>query len=241
MKPIRNKSFGQSMMTFITATDTGAGKTLLTALLLVFLREKHELALAVKPFCTGSLEDYQLFNALQNQALTAEEACPFFFPEPAAPLVAARKHRQSIALSDVIARIKDQALHCEHLLVEGIGGIMVPLGEGYSVLDLMVGLGAPVIVVARNQLGILNHTLLTAKVLHDAGIQNVLYVLMGTKQRNFATRTNERILVELLAPDPVFSLPYFGDHLDQPGAIRSILKRAKGVLARIVKPRAACG
>ena len=83
---------------FITGTDTGVGKTVLTGLLLHHLREKGVRALAMKPFCSGSRRDVKLLKALQNSELTDDEINPYYFKEAVAPLVAARMHHKIIQL-----------------------------------------------------------------------------------------------------------------------------------------------
>ncbi len=98
---------------FVTGTDTGVGKTLLTGLLLCHLRRRGVNALAMKPFCSGGRNDIELIQALQNHALPDEEVNPFYFPEPLAPLVAARKHRRRISLSQVLRSIERVETQCE--------------------------------------------------------------------------------------------------------------------------------
>src|SRR5579859_4085747 len=124
---------------FITGTDTGVGKTLLTALLLFHLRKKGVRALAMKPFCSGGRGDIHLLQSLQPGELSDDEANPFYFPQPLAPLVAAKKNHQ-IRLSDVLARIQKITRKCERLLIEGSGGLLVPLGENFTVADLIAAL-----------------------------------------------------------------------------------------------------
>ena len=118
---------GESRIVFVTGTDTGAGKTLLTGLLLHHLRQNGCHALAMKPFCSGSRADVEFLRAVQDDDLTLDEINPFFFAEPVAPLVAARKHNRLIRAPEVLRRIKGLAAQCECLLIEGIGGVMVPL------------------------------------------------------------------------------------------------------------------
>src|SRR2546429_4432134 len=91
---------------FITGTDTGVGKTVLTGLLVTHLRNQGTDALAIKPFCSGSRADAKLLQAIQDRELTLEEINPFYFPEPVAPLVAARLHRRAITLRQVLAHIE---------------------------------------------------------------------------------------------------------------------------------------
>src|SRR6476469_2720446 len=100
---------------FITGTDTGVGKTLLTGLLLCHLRARGARALALKPFCSGSRGDAQLLHDLQDGDLTLEEVNPFYFPEPVAPLVSARKHKRKIPLDEVIQHISSVATRVEQI------------------------------------------------------------------------------------------------------------------------------
>src|SRR5262249_51966743 len=138
---------------FITGTDTGVGKTLLTGLLVCHLRASGCHALAMKPFCSGGRADVDFLRVAQDRELTADEINPFYFREPIAPLVAARKRHIKIRLPDVLRAISDILARCECLLIEGSGGLLVPLGEGYTVADLISKLNCEVIVVSRNRLG----------------------------------------------------------------------------------------
>jgi dethiobiotin synthetase len=136
---------------FVTGTDTGVGKTVLTALLLSHLRQTGSRALAIKPFCSGGRADEELLHALQDGDLTLDEVNPFHFPEPLAPLVAARKCNQQISLKAALAQIPPQFKvqgskfkvqnSTSHsplnplpytLFIEGAGGLLAPLGEPNS-------------------------------------------------------------------------------------------------------------
>src|SRR4051812_24374946 len=153
---------------FITGTDTGVGKTVLTALLLQHLRQKKVHALAMKPFCSGDRADVEMLQKLQPGELTDSEMNPYFFAEPVAPFVAANKLGKTIRLRDVVRKISNIQKRCDVLLMEGIGGVMVPLGKGFCVHDLIIALNATAIVVSQNKLGTINHTLLTVSVLQNA-------------------------------------------------------------------------
>ena len=219
---------------FITGTDTGVGKTLLTGLLLHHLRQSGCHALAMKPFCSGSRADTGLLRALQGGELTPEEITPFFFAEPLAPLAAARIHHRSTRLPDVLRRIKLVASRCQCLLIEGIGGLLVPLGEGFTVRDLIAKLGCEVIVVSRNRLGTINHTLLTIEALQHIGIKRLKVVLTSSRQGDSFTGSNRRVLAELLAPPPVFSVGFLGRNPLRVGAVKKNQKKMKKTLARIL-------
>jgi dethiobiotin synthetase len=222
-------------MIFITGTDTGVGKTVLTSLLLARLRGEGAKALAVKPFCSGNRTDPTLLRALQDNELSIEEVNPFFFPEPVAPLVASRKHRRSIPLETVLDRIQSIAARCDCLLIEGAGGLLVPLGEGYSVLDLVVRLKSEVVVVSRNRLGTLNHTMLTVRELARSRVRRVKVVMMQSGREDFATRSNLEILPQLLAPTPLFLIPFLGRRACQTSVIRESAERYSAILRRILR------
>ena len=223
-----------SRIVFITGTDTGVGKTLLTGLLLHHLRRSGCHALAMKPFCSGSRSDVEFLGAVQERELTHDEVNPFYFKKPLAPLAAARENHLSIKLPEVLRRISDLARRCQWLLVEGIGGVMVPLGDGFPVLDLIVNLDCSPIVVSGNKLGTLNHTMLTVGVMQHAGIARLKVVLMGCKERDYSTESNGRILSELLAPTPIIPLPFLGRNRSHLQALKGSEKKFRKTLAQIL-------
>jgi dethiobiotin synthetase len=218
---------------FITGTDTGAGKTLLTALLLHHLRQRGCHALAMKPFCSGGSQDVDLLSHLQEDELGREEINPFNFEEPVAPLVAARKHRRQIALGDALRRIRRVRDQCECLLIEGSGGLMVPLGENFLVADLIASLNCPVVVAAPNRLGVINHTLLTSRVLQLYGVRQIKIALLGRKLSDLSARTNRAVLAELLFPMPVIGVPFLGTRADTPAEVKKSCKKIKKILAQV--------
>jgi dethiobiotin synthetase len=248
----------QLRLIFVTGTDTGVGKTLLTSLLLCHLRAAGCPALALKPFCSGSRADAELLGALQDGELTLDEINPFYFAEPVAPLVAARKHRRSIRVPDVLARIRTVAtslssrtqskiknqkskIETPVLLIEGSGGLLVPLAEDFAVRDLIVSLRCEVVVVAHNRLGTINHTLLTVKALNEAARKRtrrfaspVKVVMMEPRVRDASSATNLQVLSELLRPVPVFALDYLGANCRTRTAIRKSAMKLKRTLNRIL-------
>lgn len=249
---------------FITGTDTGVGKTLLTALLLSHLRQSGCHALALKPFCSGGRADAELLYQLQDGELDLDEINPFYFPEPVAPLVAARKHRRRIPLQDVLRHIRqlgesmNPSIHTSTnppptLLIEGSGGLLVPLGEGYTVLDLLTPLSCETIVVSRNQLGTINHTLLTARCLQGPNAvprapRSTLHalparplspkvVLMNLRGADYSSQSNARILSEWLAPIPLVTIPFLGPRASSAAKVRSNAKRLIKPLAQILEKK----
>jgi dethiobiotin synthetase len=221
-------------ITFITGTDTGVGKTLLTGLLLCHLRREGCRALAMKPFCSGSRADVDFLHALQQGELTREEINPFFFEEPLAPLVAARKHQTTIPLQEVLRRIARNTSRCQHLFIEGAGGLFVPLGEGYSVADLIAKLNCKVIVVSANRLGTLNHTIMTVRGLQASGVKELKVVTMGQPRADYSTESNPGTLAELLGKVPVFVMPFLGPDAGLAEAVEGAEKKLKKTLAQIL-------
>ena len=225
---------GLARILFITGTDTGVGKTLLTGLLLDHLRHSGCHALAMKPFCSGDRADVDFLHAIQNAELTPEEINPFFFAEPLAPLVAARKQDLSIRLQEVLQRIWRVASRCQCLLIEGSGGLFVPLGEGYTVADLIAKLNCEVIVVSRNRLGTINHTLLTVRALQHLGIKILKVVMMSSSQADPSSVSNGLILAELLGRVPVFPMSLLGQDPLRVEALKKSRRKVTKTLAQIL-------
>jgi dethiobiotin synthetase len=232
---------------FITGTDTGVGKTLLTALLVRHLRSEGKNALAIKPFCSGGTRDVELLYAIQEGHLRKEEINPFYFAEPVAPLISTRRHRRRITLRAAAARVKEIEARCEHLLVEGSGGLLVPLGEDYRVMDLIARLRCEVIVVARNRLGTINHTLLTVECLQRTINQRISVVMMEPETRerragrgrkrgvgDVSRRTNAALLEEILAGVEVWRLPYLGLNPLTFSEVKNNARNLKKTLAQIL-------
>jgi dethiobiotin synthetase len=218
---------------FITGTDTAVGKTLLTALLLVHLRPNRH-ALAIKPFCSGSLSDVRVLSAAQNHELPFASINPFYYEQPVAPLPAARRSGLKVTLPHVLKRIRPLAEKCELLLVEGAGGLCVPLGEGYAVVDVIQALRCPVLLVARNKLGTVNHTLLSLEALQRRQIKQVQIVLMDPPKRDQSCKDNAALIAELASPVAVVQIPFLGARAKTLAALLKNEKRLKKALAQLV-------
>jgi len=216
---------------FVTGTDTGVGKTIFTGLFVHHLREQGVHALAVKPFCSGSRADVRLLRAMQGAELNEDEINPFYFPEPVAPLVSARRSKRLISLGEVVQCLRKIARRCECLLVEGAGGLLVPLGEKYFVGDVIKRLKCDVILVSRNQLGTINHTLLTAGALKRFGVKNISVALMGTSKKDASVKKNAELLREFLGEIPVHEINFLGKNPNKIGVLKKSHKKVKKTLA----------
>jgi dethiobiotin synthetase len=225
----------RSRIVFITGTDTGVGKTLLTALLLQHLREDGCHALAMKPFCSGGTGDVDLLGKVMRGELSAAEINPYYYPEPVAPLVSARKHRRPVRLAEVVRSARALERRCDCLLIEGSGGLLVPLGEGFSALQVITLLRCETVVVARNRLGVINHALLTLSVLRAAGLNEAKVALMGAARADASAASNRRMLCELASPAPVVSLPYLGRGCASLPAVRRHALKVRCALAELAR------
>ncbi len=171
---------------FITGTDTNVGKTVITACLLTLYR-KHGVDTGVmKPIETGvdqslnsgSNSDAKFLLTVSGNKDPLEEVCPIRLKPATSPLQATRITDQTVDINLILENFeKLQAKH-DHMLVEGIGGLLVPLTESYSVSNLIRDMNLPVIIVSRVSLGTINHTLLTVKVAQETGI-NIAGVILN--------------------------------------------------------------
>ncbi len=231
-QPVNRKRRHSARIIFVTGTDTGVGKTILTGLLVHHLRSTGCHALAMKPFCSGGRADVRLLRSMQDAELTEDEINPFYFPEPVAPLISARKHKRTITLREVVRRIKEIAARCECLLIEGSGGLLVPLAKNYFVSDLISALNCEVIVVSRNRLGTLNHTLLTVAALKNLRVKHITVALMAVNKMDPSCATNGQILSEFLKPIPIREVEFLGKNPNKIGALKKSCKKIKKTLAQ---------
>jgi len=195
---------------FITGTDTGVGKTMLTALLVKFLRERSARAAALKPVCSGRRADARALHAAMNGALTLDEINPWHFRASIAPLLAARKENKHVKLSQVLAHVRTMQKRFDVLLVEGAGGLLSPLGENFDSRDLISALRAKPIIVARNKIGAMSHIRLTLEALPPAMAKQARIVLMSPPKPDAAAKTNAKLLSEFYDAKKTFRLPWLG-------------------------------
>jgi dethiobiotin synthetase len=184
---------------FITGTDTDAGKTFVTALLTRSLRKAGFDTVAMKPVSCGEPGDTEILRQAVTGELTAKEITPVSYSAPLAPIEAARLEGRTFNPEDVLSvfrRLKDSR---RSLLVEGVGGWLVPLAAGYSTADLAKAMDLPVLLVVRNRLGALNHTLLTLESIKSHGLTCRGIVLNNhpSDDGDAALEGNRRLLTEL--------------------------------------------
>ena len=199
---------------FITGTDTGAGKTVLTALLARYLRERGVNAAALKPICSGGRADARALRAAMKDALTPDEINPWHFRAPIAPLLAARRERKQVKLADVLAHVRAMQKRFDVVLVEGAGGLLSPLGGNFDSRDLIAALRVTPLVVCPNRLGAVNQVLLTLAALPRSASCRAHVVMMSPSKPDAATNTNASLLAEFFDAKRIFELPWLGRRPD---------------------------
>ncbi len=198
---------------FITGTDTDAGKTYAAAGLIRAARAAGLDCVGVKPFCCGGREDAEALHAAAEGALPLNEVNPVWLRAPAAPYVAAMIENRPLDLGAMRESIAAVCAKHPSVVLEGAGGWRVPITRDYAMNDLAAELGWPVLVVAVNRLGALNHTLLTVESIRARGLKCAGVVLNEPRPRaeeeQIATATNREIL-ETLAETAVWELSFGG-------------------------------
>ena len=199
---------------FITGTDTDAGKTYITCLLLQALKRAGKTALGFKPFVCGGREDViHLHNAGHTpESLTLDDLNPVWLKVPAAPFAAALMENRRFDVNAVIAQFHSLAARHDHVLVEGAGGWEVPLNEFSTMADFAQRLELPVILVVNNKLGCLNHTLLTVRNIQARGLTCAGIILNYVQDERDPASISNRMVLEKFLPDvPVLAKVMHGE------------------------------
>ena len=190
---------------FVTGTDTGVGKTVLTGGIACALRARGHAVGVAKPVQSGALAgdpygDAQLLKRWTRVGESPGELAPFSFSAPLAPSIAAELEGRVVDRDEAVAHVRAIASRYDAVLVEGAGGLLVPLGQDWTVADLALDLALPVLVVARAGLGTVNHSALTVRVARQLGLEPIGVILNGPADDS--TPANAR-LIERLAGVPV--------------------------------------
>jgi dethiobiotin synthetase len=201
---------------FITGTDTGVGKTIITAALALCLQQRGLRVAVMKPIETGCLNERELSSDAERLrtviAVTTsiDLISPYRFALPLAPLAAARATGVTIEIDRIKAACQNLANDYDFVLVEGIGGLMVPLSEKSDVRDLIASLHLPALVVGLAALGGVNHALLTIEALRQRAISIAGIVLNQLVSEPNHQQTQSTVdLIRERSGVPVFGpLPY---------------------------------
>ena len=169
---------------FVTGTDTGVGKTVVTGALAAVLRADGVDVGVAKPVQSGAERndldgDTAVLRALSGVPDSTDQINAYAFSEPLAPLIASRRAGVGVEIDRCIELVEALARTHTAVLVEGAGGLHVPVGEHWTMADLMIRLCLPVLVVARATLGTINHTVLTVEAIRARGLRVAGVVING--------------------------------------------------------------
>jgi dethiobiotin synthetase len=198
---------------FVTGTDTGVGKTVLAGSIVAALASQGRPVRALKPVITGlddpPNEDWPPDHELLARAAgcPADQVALLRYGPAVAPHLAAELAGAPIQPRELCSRILSSASAEQTLIVEGVGGLLVPLAEGYDVRRLAVDLGLPLVIAARPGLGTINHTLLTLGAAREAGLKVAGVVLTPWPETPTEIESSNRQTIERLGEVAVSTLP----------------------------------
>ena len=249
----------------VVGTDTGVGKTVFAGLFTRCLMDKGVGVRAVKPFCSGGKADIEFLQAAQDGNLGQAEVNYWYAEEPISPAAAELRLGQAVDFEGAINWINslqstqlggissqpstrrgegslqsaDGSGQAGVLLVEGVGGLLAPLAKGKTVASLGKAIGAQLIVVAPNRVGVINQVLLTVEAAAQRGLEVACVVLMGQKEPDVSSLDNASLLRDFLPVladfKGVFEFPWLGLGADDPGQIGVNVKKAEKVLAKFLE------
>ena len=188
------------MSLFLTGTGTGVGKTFVAIELLYWLRAHGIRAAGMKPICCGDREDARRLLAASAEGISIEELNPVWLQSPVAPSVAAQIEQVEIDLGKIQNCFRNLSERFDTVIVEGVGGWLVPMTADLFVGDFAKQLDLPVAIVAENRLGCLNHILLTLESVQRRGLVCAGVILKSANgPTDLAQSTNETELRRLLS------------------------------------------
>jgi dethiobiotin synthetase len=193
---------------FVTATDTEVGKTYVSCRILEALKSLGVKCGCFKPVSTGDRNDAKALIKSSGVKESAEVVTPEFFKNPMSPYGASLLENKKFNLKKIEKAFDYFFNKYNFTVVEGVGGIMVPLKKNFFVSDLIKIFNLPVIVVARHNLGTINHTLLTIEKLKSANQKILGVILNGNKNKDDISVKSNAKLIKQLTNLPVLELGY---------------------------------
>jgi dethiobiotin synthetase len=188
----------------VTGTDTGIGKTVIAGAIANWFRRQGNRVVVLKPAGSGCVrrreglvsEDAEFLAHCADASHPLDVICPVRYAEPLAPAIAAERSKQPLDWAAIDRSVTTMSRGSDVMIVEGVGGLMVPMDPKHTFLDVAIWLKLPTVVVARPNLGTINHTLLTVNALRDAGVKvaGVVINRYPAQSADVAAETNPRAI-----------------------------------------------
>ena len=206
---------------FVTATDTSIGKTIVSAALIRAMRYLGHKTAAMKPIETGCVKrdnillpsDGIFLKNVSGMDEKISSIAPCMYEKPLSPLVASEIEESGVDLPGIMHAYNDLVGKYDVIIVEGIGGLYVPIMRDYFVSDLAIEMKLPLIIVARPTLGTINHTLLTVHYAVSKGLKiaGIIMNYSSEPENDIAEETNKKTLKSLMDVPIIGSFPYIPD------------------------------
>ena len=203
---------------FITGTGTGVGKTLIAGAIAKILTDKGLKVGVFKPIATGCKHSWEglisndawFLCYCANSDLSLSTINPVGYPTPAAPIISAACDGPVVDFDRIAAAYKQISDSSDIVIVEGIGGVRVPLTEEFDLLDLAVEFAMPLVIVARPNLGTINHTLMTIDCVRAAELKITGVVINGYKatESTIAEDTAPEVIAKCSGVDILSVVPF---------------------------------
>lgn len=201
---------------FVTSSGTGIGKTFVTARLVAELKAGGRRVQALKPVASGfdaarpdDSDSARLIEAqgLELSATNLDAVSPWRFAAPLSPDMAAAREGRTVPFDALVAFCRAGAERADVTLIEGVGGVMVPLDFEHTVLDWIAALGAPALLVVGSYLGTLSHSLTAAAALRERGVALLGVIVSESTEQPVPADETAATLARFLAPTRVVVLP----------------------------------
>ena len=202
---------------FITGTDTGVGKTLITGGIAAVLRAQGLTVGVFKPIVSGCRDegvligdDTEFLAMCADAQYSLSVISPVTYKTPAAPSVCVEVEKRPINYEEIVTSYKYLCDNTDIVLVEGIGGAMVPIDDEHTVMDLAAEFDLPTVIVARPNLGTINHSLLTIEAVRNAGLPVAGLVISGYKaiDADIAEETAPDVICRFAETNLLSIVPY---------------------------------
>ncbi|MXZ09573.1 MAG: dethiobiotin synthase [Gemmatimonadetes bacterium] len=198
---------------FVTGTDTEIGKTAITAGLAAVLKKRGIDAGVMKPISAGGRADAELLRRAASSDQSLDIINPIFLRDPLSPNIAAKREERVLDMASVFDAFDRLSKVHDCVLVEGVGGLLVPIADDFLVADLAAHFDLPLLIVARAALGTINHTLLTIEAAEARGLQinGVIYNTLLPGGPDVSAQMSPEVVTRISGVPSAGTVPYDPD------------------------------